>query len=136
MSAVTSVLAATLRLGLGYAPWLIGQLLLSTLRLAADVGTPGSTQRPRIVKLTLGDLTDVEVAVLTSSITITPGTLVLGIAAATADAPRATFVQGLFGEDEAALMEELEDMRERVVRAFRGRDRARKSQSARGEDRP
>ena len=40
-----------LRLALVYAPWLVWQLTVSVLRLAADVGTPGSAQRPRIVKL-------------------------------------------------------------------------------------
>jgi multicomponent Na+:H+ antiporter subunit E len=106
-----------------YAPWLAWQLVVSALRLALDVGTPGSTQRPRIVKLSMEGLTDLEVALLTSSITITPGTLVLAIAAAGEDGPRATFVQGLFGEDEPLLMSGLEDMRDHVLAATRGRDR-------------
>ena len=84
-----------LRLVLVYAPWLVWQLALSVVRLAADVCTPGSTQRPRIVKLPLAELTDLEVTLLTSSITITPGTLVLGISHQDGPQPRAAFVHAL-----------------------------------------
>lgn len=116
-------LAILARLVVRYAPWLAWQLTVSVVRLAADVGTPGSTQRPRIVKLGMEGLTDLEVALLTSSITITPGTLVLAIAPDDEHGPRAAFVQGLFGEDEPLLMSGLEDMRDHVLAATRGRDR-------------
>lgn len=119
-----SALLTTLRVLFVFGPWLAWQLTKSTLTLAHDVGTPGSTQRPRIVKLSLAGLTDLEVALLTSSITITPGTLVLGIASEAGAAPPAAFVQGLFGEDEDALVEGLEEMRRRVVAATRGRTAA------------
>lgn len=108
------------RLVLVYAPWLVWQLLVSVVRLAADVCTPGSTQRPRIVKLSLGDLTDLEVTLLTSSITITPGTLVLGVSPHDGPEPRAAFVQSLFGEDEGAVHADLEGMRAKVLAATRG----------------
>lgn len=110
-----------LRLVLLYAPWLVWQLTVSVLRLAADVGTPGSTQRPRIVKLALDDLTDLEVTLLTSSITITPGTLVLGVSPADGEQPPAAFVQALFGEDEEAVHADLVGMRDHVLAATRGR---------------
>lgn len=116
-------LAVLGRLVLRYAPWLAWQLVVSVVRLAADVGTPGSTQRPRIVKLSMEGLSDLEVALLTSSITITPGTLVLAIAPDDELGARAAYVQGLFGEDEPLLMSGLEDMRDHVVAVTRGRDR-------------
>lgn len=109
-----------LRLVFSYAPWLAWQLTVSVVRLAADVCTPGSTQQPRIVKLSLGDLTDLEVTVLTSSITITPGTLVLAVSPPGGPAPRAAFVQALFGQDERAVVAELEGMRAKVLAATRG----------------
>jgi multicomponent Na+:H+ antiporter subunit E len=113
-----------LRLFLGYAPWLAWQLTVSVIRLAVDVSTPGSTQRPRIVKLSLDDLTDLEVTVLTSSITITPGTLVLGVSPRGGNEPPAAFVQALFGEDEGAVRADLEGMRAKVLAATRrGGDR-------------
>ncbi|MCL8027442.1 Na+/H+ antiporter subunit E [Nocardioides bruguierae] len=110
-----------LRLLVVYTPWLIWQLLVSSVVLARDVMTPRSTQQPRIVRLDVAGLTDVEVALLTSSITITPGTLVLGIAPETEQGPRAAFVHGLFGEDEEALVRDLETMRDHVLAATRGR---------------
>jgi len=109
-----------LRLAFVYAPWLVWQLAVSVVRLAADVCTPGSTQRPRIVKLPLGDLTDLEVTLLTSSITITPGTLVLAVSPQDGSEPRACFVQSLFGEDEGAVHADLEGMRAKVLAATRG----------------
>ncbi|WP_204163536.1 Na+/H+ antiporter subunit E [Nocardioides gilvus] len=109
-----------LRLTFIYGPWLVWQLLLSTLRLAVDVCRPVSTQRPRIVKLSLGDLTDLEVSLLTSSITITPGTLVLGVSPQDGDEPRAAFVQALFGDDEAEVIGELEGMRDMLRSSTRG----------------
>lgn len=109
------------RTAVRYVPWLLVQLLVSTLVLARDVCTPGSTQRPRIVKVSMAGLSDVEVTLFTSSITITPGTLVLAIAAEDEHGPAATYVQALFGEDEEALMAGLEEMRRRVLLATRGR---------------
>jgi multicomponent Na+:H+ antiporter subunit E len=109
-----------LRIVVGYAPWLVWQVVVSVTRLAADVCTPGSTQRPRIVKLPLGDLTDLEVTLLTSSITMTPGTLVLGVSPQDGPEPRAAMVQSLFGEDEKAVHADLEGMRARVLAATRG----------------
>lgn len=109
-----------LRLTFVYGPWLAWQLVLSTLRLAVDVCRPVSTQRPRIVKLSLGDLTDLEVTLLTSSITITPGTLVLGVSPHEGPEPRAAFVQALFGDDEAEVSRELESMRDKLRAATRG----------------
>ncbi|MDF1705679.1 MAG: Na+/H+ antiporter subunit E [Aeromicrobium sp.] len=109
-----------LRLFLVYAPWLAWQLVVSVLRLAADVATPGSAQQPRIVKLSLGDLTDLEVSVLTSSITITPGTLVLAVSPRSSTEPHVAFVQALFGADEQAVVADLEHMRTKVLAATRG----------------
>ncbi|MDP3892784.1 Na+/H+ antiporter subunit E [Nocardioides sp.] len=108
-----------LRLALGYAPWLIWQLTVSALHLAANVCTPGSTYHPRIVKLPMPDFSDFEVLLLTSSITITPGTLVLGISPA-ADGPRAAFVQALFGDDEELVHADLARMSAKVLSATRG----------------
>lgn len=120
MSRFLALLRLLPRLVLAYLPWLVVQLLVSTARLARDVATPGSTQRPRIVRLDMTGLTELEVALLTSSITITPGTLVLAIATADAEHGRAAYVHGLFGEDEAELLAGLEEMREKVLTTTRG----------------
>jgi multicomponent Na+:H+ antiporter subunit E len=64
---------------------------------------------------------DLEVTLMTSSITITPGTLVLGIAPRTEEEPTTVFVQALYGRDEDAVLAGLHEMERRLLRATRGR---------------
>lgn len=117
MSAVISRVVG----GLAYGAWLTGQVIWLAVKLGADVLTPGLAVRPRIVKFALRADTDLETTLLASSITITPGTLVLGIAPATGTAPRALFVQALYGDDETEVLEGLVDMERRLLRMTRGR---------------
>lgn len=107
--------------GAAYLLWLTGQVIALSVHLGLDALTPGLRVRPRIVKLPLRTETDLEMTLLASSITITPGTLVLGVAPATADAPRALFVQALYGDDEAEVLDDLADMESRLLRMTRGR---------------
>lgn len=106
-----------------YLGWLIGQVVYLAAYLGRDVFTPGLRITPRIVKYSLRGTTDLEVTLLASSITMTPGTLVLGIAPAIEGQPRALFVQALYGEDEAKVMTGLGDMERRLLRMTRGRER-------------
>lgn len=107
--------------GLAYLGWLTGQIIALSVRLAVDVLTPGLDVRPRIVKLPLRAESDLETTLLASSITITPGTLVVGIAPADETSPRALFVQALYGDDEAEVLDDLADMERRLLRMTRGR---------------
>lgn len=120
MSAVGDGLSRLLG-GLAYVGWLTGQVIWLSVRLGADVLTPGLQVRPRIVKLPLRVESDVEMTLLASSITITPGTLVLGVAPATASEPRALFVQSLYGSDQDEVLDDLADMERRLLRMTRGR---------------
>lgn len=107
--------------GVAYAAWMTWQVVALSVHLGIDVFTPGLKVRPRIVKLPLAVESDLEMTLLASSITITPGTLVLGIAPATDTEPRALFVQALYGSDEAQVLEDLADMERRLLRMTRGR---------------
>lgn len=104
-----------------YVAWLTGQVIMLSFHLGRDVLTPDLRVRPRIVKLPLRAESDLEMTLLASSITITPGTLVLGVAPATRTAPRALFVQALYGSDEAKVIDDLVDMERRLLRMTRGR---------------
>jgi multicomponent Na+:H+ antiporter subunit E len=104
-----------------YVVWLTWQVISLSVRLGRDVFTPGLDITPRIVRLPLRCTTDLEVTLLASSITITPGTLVLGIAPAADGAPRALFVQALYGADGDEVMAGLTDMESRLLRMTRGR---------------
>lgn len=105
---------------LGYVGWVLWQVLLLSLHLGRDALTPGLTVTPRIVKLPTRLTSDREIAVMASSITITPGTLVLGIAPAMNGTPAALFVQALYGQDEDEVMADLRQMETRLLRASRG----------------
>lgn len=50
-------------------------LWLSNIVVAKDVWTPTDFYRPRLAEVFVGDLTDFEIALLATRITLTPGTL-------------------------------------------------------------
>ena len=77
--------------------------------------------RPMIVEVPLRCVTDLEVTLFASSITITPGTLVAAIAAGTSTQPPVFFVHALFEDSEESALEGLYDMESRLLAMTRGR---------------
>ncbi|GAB48760.1 Na+/H+ antiporter subunit E [Mobilicoccus pelagius] len=75
---------------------------------------------PAVVELPLRCRTDGEIVAMASSITITPGTLVVGTAAGTADTPPTLFVHALFGGTREEILDDLRDMETRLLRVTRG----------------
>jgi multicomponent Na+:H+ antiporter subunit E len=59
--------------------FILKELLISNLRITYDVLTPGYRMNPAIIALPLDVQTDVEIVVLATLITFTPGTLVLKV---------------------------------------------------------
>ena len=57
---------------------------------------------------------------MASSITITPGTVTLGIAPAVGDRPQTLFVHALYGQDRDELVDGLRDMEHRLLKMTRG----------------
>lgn len=57
----------------------IWQLILSNLKIAHDVMTPRHLMRPAFVAVPLDAKSDVEIGLLSNLITLTPGTLALGV---------------------------------------------------------
>jgi multicomponent Na+:H+ antiporter subunit E len=108
---------------LAYLAWMTWQVVSMSVHLGRDVFTPGLDITPRIVRFPLRSTTDLEVTLLASSITITPGTLVLGIAPPVGDAPRTLFVQAMYGADEEEVHRGLTDMERRLLRMTRGSPR-------------
>lgn len=109
---------------LRYVTYILIEVVRGSLRVAgAAIGArPAST--PAIVELPLRCRSDLEVTLMASSITITPGTLVLGTAAATATEPPTLFVHSLFGRDRQEILAGLIDMEDRLLQVTRGRRRA------------
>lgn len=59
--------------------YFIWELILSNLRVAYDVLTPGYNMRPGIIALPLDARTDTEITLLANLITLTPGSLSLDV---------------------------------------------------------
>lgn len=105
-----------------YAGFITKELVVGTVRVAVDAFTPGVRSTPAIVEYPLRCRTDLEVTLMTSSITITPGTLVVGIAAGRDGTPATIFVHHMFSggrEDTVAGLKEMED---RLLLMTRGRE--------------
>lgn len=109
---------------LSYTGYIVAEVISGAVTVARDVLTPGLDVSPAIVELPLHCETDLEVALMASSITITPGTVTLGISPAVDDRPPTLFVHALYGHDAAELVEGLRDMEHRLLRMTRGRTRA------------
>ena len=59
--------------------YMVVELVRSNLRVAHDVATPTIYMRPGIVAIPLDAKSDVEIAVMANLITLTPGTMSLGV---------------------------------------------------------
>lgn len=103
---------------LGYIGWAI---VTGSVTIVTRVLRPGQYAQPMIVEIPLRCVTDLEVTLFASSITITPGTLVTAIAAGTSTQPPVLFVHALFEDSEEAAMEGLYDMESRLLAMTRGR---------------
>lgn len=105
----------------GYAGWLATEIVRGALEIAWDVLTPRSGMDPAIVELPLRCRTDLEISLMASSITITPGTVTLGVAAADGSTPPTLFVHAIYAEDAAAVVSDLRQMEDRLLTMTRGR---------------
>lgn len=103
---------------LGYIGWAI---MTGSMTIVTRLFRPGQYAHPMIVEIPLRCVTDLEVTLFASSITITPGTLVTAIAAGTSRQPPVLFVHALFEDSEEAAMEGLYDMESRLLAMTRGR---------------
>ncbi|MBK7722929.1 MAG: Na+/H+ antiporter subunit E [Austwickia sp.] len=110
------------RLGyaLAYLAFIVAEVVAGSLRVAAAALGIGPASTPSIVEVPLSCRTDLEITAMASSITITPGTLVLGTAAASDDAPPTLFVHSMFGRDRQEVLAGLADMERRLLRVTRG----------------
>lgn len=91
--------------------YFLGQLVLSSLRVAADIVTPRHRARPGIVAVPLRARTDAEITLLANLISLTPGSLSLDVSA-----DRATlFVHVMFLDDPEAFRRDISEGFERRV---------------------
>ncbi|WP_193103735.1 Na+/H+ antiporter subunit E [Brachybacterium sp. FME24] len=103
-----------------YVLWILVEIIKGSLEVARGVYSPGTRSSPAIVEYPLRATTDVEIVAMASSITITPGTLVVGIAHGTLEEDCSLFVHVLFAESRDQVIADLREMEERLLRATRG----------------
>lgn len=105
---------------ISYVLYILRSIAAGTWNVCLSAFRATATTHPAIVELPLRCRTDGEIAAMASSITITPGTLVLGTAAGTPDTPPTLFVHALFGGTREQILDDLRDMETRLLRATRG----------------
>jgi multicomponent Na+:H+ antiporter subunit E len=105
---------------IAYVAWLIGQVIAGSLTVARRAVAPGRFAEPSIVAFPLRCNTDLEVTWMASSITITPGTLVVGTAHGSDTEPVTVFVHSVFDADRESVHDGLKQMEDRLLRMTRG----------------
>jgi multicomponent Na+:H+ antiporter subunit E len=80
---------------MGFVLFFLWELILANLRVAYDVVTPKYHMRPGIVAIPLDAETDLEITLLASLITLTPGTLSLDVS----EDRKVLYVHAMFVED-------------------------------------
>lgn len=98
--------------------WFAGQLLTSSVSVIGDILSPGLAATPRVVRLPLGSAGDAHVTAISVLITLTPGTLVLGVVESERSG-RTLLVHTLYHSDSGAALAALSDMDRRMTRAVR-----------------
>lgn len=96
----------------GFILFFLKELIMANLRLAYDVLTPRHYMRPGIVAIPLELKTDLEITVLTTLITLTPGTLSLHVT----DDRRTLYIHAMYIDDVEKLIRNIKDGFERRVR--------------------
>ena len=97
--------------GVGLALFFIRELLISSLRVAWDVLTPGH-QRPAIVAVPLEVKTDAEITLLANLVSLTPGTLSLDVSSD----KKTLFVHAMYVTDPEALKRSIKRDFERRIK--------------------
>jgi multicomponent Na+:H+ antiporter subunit E len=96
---------------LRFAGFYLWELVLSNLRVAYDVVTPGYRMRPAVVAVPLECRSEGEITLLANLITMTPGTLALDVS----DDHSVLFVHAMFVRDPDELRRSIKEGLERRV---------------------
>lgn len=102
----------------GFAFWFAGQVILSSWTVLADILTPGLNSTPRVVRMPLDSRSDFHVAAIGVLITLTPGTLTLGVVDHHGGT-RALLVHSMYHSDTESALADLWDMERRMLQALR-----------------
>lgn len=96
---------------LNLALFFVWELILANLRVAYDVVTPRHHMRPGVIGVPLAARTDLEITVLSSMISLTPGTLSLDVSADR----KILYIHAMYIDDVNAVRRKIKDGFERRV---------------------
>lgn len=102
-----------------YSGWVAKEVITGAIDVGIDALTPGKFATPMIIEYPLHCRSDFEITAMASSITITPGTITVGIAPRTGPAPATLFVHSMYGRSADEVMESLQDMERRLLKVTR-----------------
>jgi multicomponent Na+:H+ antiporter subunit E len=94
--------------------WTTGAIAVASMQVARDIINPSAALKPGVVIVPLHLRTPTQVAVWTSLINLTPGTLTVGISPDLSEG----WVHSLYAGDPQGLKDELHELQNRVSRAF------------------
>ncbi|GAA1813684.1 Na+/H+ antiporter subunit E [Nesterenkonia flava] len=97
--------------------WYIKEFFLANLRVTADVLRPRKSQKmsPAIIAVPAASRTEAEWTLISTFITLTPGTLTLSLSREHG----ILYVHGMFVDSREALVAEIQEMEDRMLRAMR-----------------
>lgn len=106
---------------LGLAAWASFAIVTASLQVARDIVAPSARVAPVVLVVPLRTRTGLETAVVSGLLTLTPGTLTVGIESSPSSPSSrpALWVHGMYGADPEALRAEVRAMEHRVLRALR-----------------
>ncbi len=96
--------------------WYVGQVFVSAGQVLRDIATPGRQATPRVVRTPCQSQTDFQVAAIGALITLTPGTLTIGVVER--EGGRDLLVHSMYDADNPTAVENLRDMEARMLRAL------------------
>ncbi len=100
-----------------FAAWFTWEVLSSSGRVLHDIASRGSEATARVVRFPLRSTTDAEATLIATLITLTPGTLTLGIVPRE-DGGRCLLVHSMYHRDHASALADLSHMEDRMLHAL------------------
>lgn len=97
--------------------WFAGQIVTSSWAVIRDIMTPGLQGTPRVVRMPLESRSDFQVTLIGTLITLTPGTLTLGVVEH-GPGSRALLVHSMYHPDTEQALDDLWDMERRMLHAL------------------
>lgn len=101
-----------------FALWFAKEIVVSSAAVIKDSLTPGHASTPRVVRMELGEVSDLHVTVISALITLTPGTLTLG-QLGDGTGFREILVHTMYHQDKESALTDLHDMDQRMARSVR-----------------